>query len=191
MNKSEALTILGVVNLSKLEEVLEKGKKANIGEVREWNGEKFQKQSDGKWKMVSEKKEKVEEVEFKRGDEVAYTDKKGVNRMGKITSFHPGGFASLSNNETVKIDSFRKPTRNDVLLASDARVEEKDFSKYESYLKTISDEKLEDSFLKVGNSLKDENGKLKKLSEIEDENELDLRKKLSLMSKELSKRGIY
>jgi len=31
---------------------LEKGKKANIGEIREWNGKKFQKQANGKWEEI-------------------------------------------------------------------------------------------------------------------------------------------
>lgn len=29
---------------------IQKGKKANIGEIREWQGKKYQKQADGKWK---------------------------------------------------------------------------------------------------------------------------------------------
>jgi len=42
---------------------IEKGSKANIGEVREWSGKKFQKQANGEWKEVSEgaNKEKLEE----------------------------------------------------------------------------------------------------------------------------------
>jgi hypothetical protein len=68
LSKSEALTMLGVVNFSKLEEVLEKGKKANIGEVREWLGKKYQKQSSGDWKEISstakDAKKKTEHLDF-------------------------------------------------------------------------------------------------------------------------------
>lgn len=45
------------------EEFLEKGKKAQIGEIREWKGQKFQKQSNGGWIPVKQgtKSSKTEE----------------------------------------------------------------------------------------------------------------------------------
>lgn len=33
---------------------IEKGKRAQVGEIREWNGQKMQKQADGSWKPVKE-----------------------------------------------------------------------------------------------------------------------------------------
>lgn len=47
--------ILGSVNESR-EEFLEKGKKAQIGEIRTWKGVKFQKQPNGGWIPVREQK---------------------------------------------------------------------------------------------------------------------------------------
>jgi hypothetical protein len=37
-----------------IENVLQKSKKANVGEVHTWNGKKFKKQANGKWLEVSE-----------------------------------------------------------------------------------------------------------------------------------------
>ena len=36
------------------EEFLEKGKRAQIGEIREWKGQKFQKQVNGGWTPVKQ-----------------------------------------------------------------------------------------------------------------------------------------
>ena len=36
--------------------IIEKGKPANIGEIRDWNGEKFRKIGPGKWEAVSEQR---------------------------------------------------------------------------------------------------------------------------------------
>lgn len=35
-------------------EAFEKGKKGNIGEIRDWGGKKYKKQGNGKWMEVSE-----------------------------------------------------------------------------------------------------------------------------------------
>lgn len=51
---SEAETLSKAIETDFL---LEKGKKANIGEIREWRGKKFQKQADG-WKPVKESSSK-------------------------------------------------------------------------------------------------------------------------------------
>ncbi len=54
---------------------LEKGKKADVGEIREWKGKKVQKQSDGTWKelkgnkAVSDKKNKTKHKTTKRNAE--------------------------------------------------------------------------------------------------------------------------
>jgi hypothetical protein len=57
MSKSEAYDILGITDSSDLGELLEKGKEANIGEVRVWaNGKKKQKQADGSWKTIERPK---------------------------------------------------------------------------------------------------------------------------------------
>lgn len=40
-------------------EILEKGKGAQIGEIREWSGKKYQKQSDKSWKPVKKDSKKV------------------------------------------------------------------------------------------------------------------------------------
>ena len=42
---------------------IEKGKKADVGEVRTWNGRKMQKQNDGTWKELKEKKTSSKEEE--------------------------------------------------------------------------------------------------------------------------------
>ena len=59
---------LGSINESK-QEFLEKGRKAQIGEIREWKGQKFQKQANGGWLPVkgekkSEKKDEASDVEL-------------------------------------------------------------------------------------------------------------------------------
>jgi hypothetical protein len=36
------------------DDLIEKGKKAEIGEIREWGGKRFRKQANGKWLEVSE-----------------------------------------------------------------------------------------------------------------------------------------
>lgn len=49
-----------------LEELIEKSKKAQVGEIREWKGKKYQKQRSGKWKLLQ--KGKVREGEQIRHD---------------------------------------------------------------------------------------------------------------------------
>jgi hypothetical protein len=41
-----------------MEDLIEKGKKANIGEIREWGGKRMKKVSEGKWELVNEHEEK-------------------------------------------------------------------------------------------------------------------------------------
>lgn len=59
--------ILGSVNETK-EEFLEKGKKAQIGEIRTWKGVKFQKQPNGGWTPVKADKKKGHYEEFVDAD---------------------------------------------------------------------------------------------------------------------------
>ena len=46
--------ILNSIEPDRTAEVLQKGKSAMIGEIREWQGKKYKKQSNGKWVEVSE-----------------------------------------------------------------------------------------------------------------------------------------
>lgn len=64
---------------------LEKGKKANLGEIREWGGEKYKKQVDG-WVRVSDgqKRQKVEEGDVDKQDaETVAKEKKGGAEKNK------------------------------------------------------------------------------------------------------------
>ena len=78
--------ILGSVQESK-QDFLEKGKKAQIGEIREWKGQKFQKQPNGGWIPVKQgqgstkgsdfdwKKVKKEDIEsLPDGTKISYED---------------------------------------------------------------------------------------------------------------------
>jgi hypothetical protein len=65
------------------EEFLEKGKKAQIGEIREWHGQKFQKQPNGGWIPVKqESKEGKKEFDWKK---VTVEDIKGLPTGTKIS----------------------------------------------------------------------------------------------------------
>lgn len=76
--KSKAHEVLGLAEFSL--ETLEKGKKATVGEVREWSGKKYQKGADG-WK------------EIKEGGKEASTPKKKV----ELETYHDS-FTSASSN---------------------------------------------------------------------------------------------
>lgn len=71
---------VGVEFGKSVENDIEKGKVANIGDIHIWNGKKFKKQPNGKWLEVSEqhnmtKEEhsiKVNELASKKGEEIGY-----------------------------------------------------------------------------------------------------------------------
>lgn len=56
------------------EEFLEKGRKAQIGEIREWRGQKFQKQPNGGWIPVKQGTKKTKK-------ELSAEDEKWLNRF--------------------------------------------------------------------------------------------------------------
>lgn len=91
----------------KMLDVIEKGKAANIGEIREWSGKKYKKQSNGKWLEVSESHGKTKkEHEFesdvkKESASLADKDKKDFVRDTKLESskLHSEQASKLSDKE--------------------------------------------------------------------------------------------
>ncbi|HNQ20261.1 MAG TPA: hypothetical protein PKI46_04275, partial [Bacteroidales bacterium] len=107
-NESQASRIAGnfvqPVYLEKAQsDELEKGKKANIGEVREWNGEKWKKQVDGWVRMSDGKKSaKMEEHEVDKEDakDVAQNKKGGAEKnkgLGLFSDEHLYSAARMSH----------------------------------------------------------------------------------------------
>ena len=52
--QEEQIEIIKSVLGETTEDMIEKAKKANIGDIRIWNGKKYKKQANGKWMEVSE-----------------------------------------------------------------------------------------------------------------------------------------
>ena len=57
------LNVMEQVQYDETADVLEKGKRAQMGEIREWNGLKYQKTPNG-WVLVKEEKKSGSEVAF-------------------------------------------------------------------------------------------------------------------------------
>ena len=60
------LNVIGQVQYDETADVLEKGKRAQMGEIREWNGLKYQKTSNG-WIPVKQQKEGASEKKEETG----------------------------------------------------------------------------------------------------------------------------
>lgn len=91
-------------------EILEKGKSAMIGEVREWQGKKYKKQANGKWLEVSELgMTKKEHLESKRranvSAETAFREarRSDLDKYEKEQDKHREAISKLSDEE-VDID---------------------------------------------------------------------------------------
>jgi len=99
-----------------LDFVIKKSKHATIGEIREWSGKKYQKQSGG-WVLVKEGKEKKEEVKdkLKIGDEFYSSSSKKLFFIKKI-----------EEDGSVHIRDKKKP---DSSLSGDI-ISDKDFNRY-------------------------------------------------------------
>ena len=83
-------------NISKsFEDDLEKGKKANVGEIREWKGKKVQKQSDGTWKEIKKERQKKE-----AGEKTHKTTKTVMQQLQEAKETKVNSLTSL--NETSK-----------------------------------------------------------------------------------------
>lgn len=50
------LNIISQIGLDETADILEKGRPAQIGEIRDWHGIKYQKQPNGEWKLVKKNK---------------------------------------------------------------------------------------------------------------------------------------
>ena len=51
-----------------MDELIKGGKKGGVGEIREWNGKKYQKRMDGKWRPIK-KETQLPKPEQKKGEE--------------------------------------------------------------------------------------------------------------------------
>lgn len=91
------------------EEFLEKGKKAQIGEIREWRGQKFQKQPNGGWVPVKQgAKEGKKEFDWKK---VTVKDMAGVP-VGTKISFEDDSSGTRVVAEKVKDNSWKNEEGN-------------------------------------------------------------------------------
>ena len=91
------------------EEFLEKGKKAQIGEIREWHGQKFQKQPNGGWVPVKQgTKESKKEFDWKK---VTVKDMAGVP-VGTKISFEDDLSGTRVVAEKVKDNSWKNEEGN-------------------------------------------------------------------------------
>jgi len=85
-NFEKEIALVNIIRKANIEAIeksvsddFQKGKAANIGEIRTWSGKKYKKQTNGKWVEVSEhgmtKEEhskKVNELASKKGEEIGY-----------------------------------------------------------------------------------------------------------------------
>lgn len=91
-------------------DILEKGKSAMVGEIREWSGKKYKKQANGKWLEVSEYgMTKKEHLESKRranvSAETAFREarRSDLDKYEKEQDKHREAISKLSDEE-VDID---------------------------------------------------------------------------------------
>jgi hypothetical protein len=83
---------------------LEKGKKANIGEVREWDGKKFQKTASGDWKEVKDSEKNIS-IEFQ------FSSSEDFNKAHSILI--KSGFRNSNSGNPPKGDEKGSFTPND------------------------------------------------------------------------------
>jgi predicted small secreted protein len=95
--------ILGSVNETK-EDFLEKGKKAQIGEIRTWKGVKFQKQPNGGWTPVKTDKKKGHYEEFVDSDTGEVVKVWREEASSKESSFEEQE-TGLTYQEKIKLDN--------------------------------------------------------------------------------------
>lgn len=101
-------------------ELLEKGKRANIGEIREWSGKKYRKEANGKWLEVSEhgmtKKEheahhdKLKEGAAKFNDSNSQFHKDHINRANESLQSSKKLSDKEHSDEEVGITKKKKPS---------------------------------------------------------------------------------
>lgn len=90
-------------------DLLCKGKKANIGEIREWSGKKYQKQSDGTWKEVSEKSNQDDRYGEVMGKlKQAWNSKKEPERMKMKSDINSWLEQNKKSPDKGKIDALKK-----------------------------------------------------------------------------------
>lgn len=76
-----------------MDELIKGGKKGSVGEIREWNGKKYQKRMDGKWRPIKnetqlpkpEQKKGEEEPEEKSGSEKTVMSQRPDPEQSEIT----------------------------------------------------------------------------------------------------------
>lgn len=104
-----------------IEEDIQKGQKAAIGETRIWNGKKYKKQANGKWLEVSESGHTKREHE--RFHKEAEDDKKKPSNKGEInqtaiseaSEYHKRVSSKLSDKEHSYISTKEKPPAGSIL----------------------------------------------------------------------------
>lgn len=128
--------ILGSISESK-QDFLEKGKRAQVGEIREWKGQKFQKQPNGGWLPVKGEKKSEKSVKEKSEEK---KDTHGIEK--KVLDF-----LAVSNNkynDISKVSIYKTPKGNWAL-----QYEGKDVS-------TVNGSSLPEADLKAAGLLEEE-----------------------------------
>lgn len=133
--------------LKSYESDIEKGKKANVGEIREWAGKRYRKQANGEWLEVSEhgvtkkEHEKKEFEKYEQGDRVAFTfdDKNLSGTISKIVHTDSGSVRyRIKDNKGNEYSVGEKDIAN-----SPTKLENMSDSERKEYLK-ISSKELSD-----------------------------------------------
>jgi hypothetical protein len=201
-------------------EFIEKGKKANLGEVREWGGGKYQKTTTG-WVPYNEGGGKVKEHK-EEGSKSSKEFEDYVDRAGKEMAKWETDKSHYSADSVETLRYFAKkagmalgksPQEIDKMLseakkkhidnASELKSGEgsqskESSSKEEENLKNLGeevkgwdDEKLEEKAFKLRTFFKNTFGKIPSVDQLDpqdDKNEINLRKRLSIFSNEISRR---
>ena len=149
--------ILGSVQESK-QDFLEKGKKAQIGEIREWKGVKFQKQPNGGWipvKQGTKETKKEGEVDWKKvtkedidnfptGTKISYEDELSGETITSVKqedgSWKDGEGNKWSSEEVKESVSHPDAHGHKIEKPAEGKKEKKEFSKDdEQFLKNFFD----------------------------------------------------
>lgn len=112
------------------EEIIKGGKKAVVGEIREWSGKKYRKQANGKWLEVSEhgmtKKDSEKELDRIRfNNQYGHSSIEEQSKLGKIHS----NIKNLSDKEYTDKEVGFKKSEDDELNPFEKAAEEADVEK--------------------------------------------------------------
>jgi hypothetical protein len=181
-------------------EFIEKGKKANLGEVREWGGQKVQKTTTG-WVPYNENGGKTKEHKGEENKQskvsMAKEVMEGLDHLGidkeKFQSLK-GKYGSLEKLHEAVGDALEGKGDLEKVGGSDSKIskEDENLKKLEEEVKGWDDEKLEEKAFKLRTFFKNTFGKIPSVDQLDpqdDKNEINLRKRLSIFSKEISRRA--